>query len=304
MSAGTRSRTADLRALAGADEDEKDGSHDAEDDEEDVYDYPAAPVVRAVTSAATTPTADKADDDLLVCTAEGCTGKDLRRSEDYSAGQLLKKKPKCRECMRKKATARRSVTYECKQQLLKQQDGRCGICKLKFKNTKARVGYAVDHEHLVSGDNGKLRGLLCPLHNLAISYCKDSTVLFIRSILYLEANREVAPECSTQTQSIRRLLEEALALAEWRDVQIMPKEQREALYDSPFKVKTADRMLAVVPSEVAVTAASTSGKVSVVEGDDDDKIILLEPHVTKRSSVVVHIFCVVLAAMIIVWRIL
>lgn len=77
------------------------------------------------------------------------------------------------------------VSAEWYQQKLKEQDGKCGICR-KEQETRHGVNgtpfrLAVDHCHTT----GRVRGLLCNDCNRAIGLLKDDPQLLVRAIEYL-----------------------------------------------------------------------------------------------------------------------
>lgn len=71
---------------------------------------------------------------------------------------------------------RRYCTNEQYEKMLIDQDGKCKICDLKFdKNLR------VDHCH----NSKKVRGLLCDKCNCGLGFFKDSKVLLMKAIEYL-----------------------------------------------------------------------------------------------------------------------
>ncbi len=71
------------------------------------------------------------------------------------------------------------------QQMFKQQDGRCAICKKPQKNR----ALSVDHDHKTE----KVRSLLCHIHNVGIGAFQDSPELLEAAAQYLRAHRQWVP---------------------------------------------------------------------------------------------------------------
>ena len=69
------------------------------------------------------------------------------------------------------------ITYEIYEEMLKQQNGRCGICK---QLPSRRLD--VDHDHVT----GIVRGLLCSNCNTAIGLLKEDPALFAEALNYLQ----------------------------------------------------------------------------------------------------------------------
>lgn len=70
--------------------------------------------------------------------------------------------------------------------LLAEQGGGCALCGVKPEDLTAgryRTYLHVDHCH----DTGRVRGLLCPEHNLLLGRFGDSPEMFRRILSYLEA---------------------------------------------------------------------------------------------------------------------
>jgi hypothetical protein len=70
--------------------------------------------------------------------------------------------------------------------ILAEQDGGCALCGVKPEDLVAgryRTHLHVDHCH----ETGRVRGLLCPEHNLLLGRFGDSPEMFRRVIEYLEA---------------------------------------------------------------------------------------------------------------------
>ena len=63
----------------------------------------------------------------------------------------------------------------------RKQEGRCAICG---EEPSTKRGLAIDHCHIT----GKVRGLLCHGCNIGIGSMKDSAVLLLKAIRYLEVN--------------------------------------------------------------------------------------------------------------------
>lgn len=70
--------------------------------------------------------------------------------------------------------------------LLAEQGGGCALCGVKPEELTAgrfRTYLHVDHCH----DTGRVRGLLCPEHNLLLGRFGDSAEMFRKVLSYLEA---------------------------------------------------------------------------------------------------------------------
>ena len=70
------------------------------------------------------------------------------------------------------------MTSEEYKDMIRQQEGKCAICRGKDKNKKL----AIDHCH----ETGVVRGLLCSNCNRGIGFLKDSVVVLNKAIKYLE----------------------------------------------------------------------------------------------------------------------
>jgi len=76
-----------------------------------------------------------------------------------------------------------SADYE---RILAEQGGGCALCGIKpeeLTTGRYRTYLHVDHCH----DTGRVRGLLCPDHNLLLGRFGDDVVMFRRVVEYLEA---------------------------------------------------------------------------------------------------------------------
>lgn len=71
------------------------------------------------------------------------------------------------------------VTFEQYEQMFKEQDGCCAICKTNVN--QFNKGMCVDHNHTT----GKVRGLLCTDCNRGIGSLKDNKELLQKAIDYL-----------------------------------------------------------------------------------------------------------------------
>ena len=72
-----------------------------------------------------------------------------------------------------------NLTIEQYQNLLQEQNNRCGICGIDFDDTKQ--GPCIDHDH----EENYVRGLLCSHCNWAIGLLKDDISKFQNAIDYL-----------------------------------------------------------------------------------------------------------------------
>ena len=69
--------------------------------------------------------------------------------------------------------------------MLTEQGGGCALCGVKPEELTAgryRKFLHVDHNH----ETGRIRGLLCPEHNLLLGRFGDSAEMFRRIVEYLE----------------------------------------------------------------------------------------------------------------------
>jgi hypothetical protein len=73
------------------------------------------------------------------------------------------------------------ITQEDYEELFAAQDGVCAICGKEESNGKL----SVDHDH----ETGDVRGLLCRLCNLGLSYWKDDPGLLLSASQYLSGVR-------------------------------------------------------------------------------------------------------------------
>lgn len=88
-----------------------------------------------------------------------------------------------REINRKNALARYGLTVEEYDEMLKQQNGVCRICKQPpaSEGWKTVTRLHVDHDH----DTGKVRALLCNNCNRGLGYFQDSYELLTQASNYL-----------------------------------------------------------------------------------------------------------------------
>jgi|SRR5262245_1296222 len=78
------------------------------------------------------------------------------------------------------------ITVTDYDRLLAEQGGGCALCGVKPEDLtqgRYRTYLHVDHCH----DTGRVRGLLCPEHNLLIGRFGDSPAMFRKIVAYLEA---------------------------------------------------------------------------------------------------------------------
>lgn len=78
------------------------------------------------------------------------------------------------------------VTQEDLEVLMKNQDGRCAICKTDKGTRKSWKSLAIDHDH----ETGKVRGLLCQICNTVLGMFNDDPKLFESSISYLDRHKK------------------------------------------------------------------------------------------------------------------
>ena len=67
------------------------------------------------------------------------------------------------------------ITLEDYQNLLKEQDNKCAICR------RDEIQFCIDHDHIT----GKTRGLLCHACNRAIGLLKENEQILINAINYV-----------------------------------------------------------------------------------------------------------------------
>lgn len=65
--------------------------------------------------------------------------------------------------------------------MLRDQGGTCAICPARESKPGAGNRLAVDHDHRT----GKIRGLLCAIHNRVLGLCEDNPRQFEAMALYL-----------------------------------------------------------------------------------------------------------------------
>lgn len=75
-----------------------------------------------------------------------------------------------------------NLSLEQYQNLILQQNNKCGICKKPFKQTAH-----IDHNH----QTGMVRGLLCSTCNRGIGYFKDNIIILKNAIDYLEKDKYI-----------------------------------------------------------------------------------------------------------------
>ena len=73
-----------------------------------------------------------------------------------------------------------NLTIEQYQELYKQQNGNCAICKRDLMSFKKNP--AIDHDHIT----GKVRGLLCNNCNSGIGLLKDNYKICLDAAMYLK----------------------------------------------------------------------------------------------------------------------
>lgn len=102
--------------------------------------------------------------------------------------------PKCKEAERRASGRQRDqhlrrkygISAEDYDRLLAEQGGGCALCGVRpedLNSGRYRTYLHVDHCH----DTGRVRGLLCPEHNLLLGRFGDSPEMFRRVLEYLEA---------------------------------------------------------------------------------------------------------------------
>lgn len=81
------------------------------------------------------------------------------------------------------------ITYDTYEEILKEQDHKCAICKCEVSNKRVKK-FSVDHDH----KTGKVRGLLCSKCNSGLGHFNDSQESLLEAIKYL--NRAESNELS------------------------------------------------------------------------------------------------------------
>lgn len=117
---------------------------------------------------------DRSKKDGLYSSCKECLSK-IYKSEEYKEKRRNEKYYKIK---RKHRLKKYGVTSEEYKDMIRQQEGKCAICRGKDKNKKL----AIDHCH----ETGVVRGLLCSNCNRGIGFLKDSVVVLNKAIKYLE----------------------------------------------------------------------------------------------------------------------
>jgi len=93
---------------------------------------------------------------------------------------------KCKKSIRKyKLRTVFGLTPQDYDDMLAEQDGRCGICQQKVGDKRL----CIDHSHTT----GQIRGLLCHHCNVALGLFKDSTESLVRAIEWVSRSRFMKP---------------------------------------------------------------------------------------------------------------
>lgn len=72
------------------------------------------------------------------------------------------------------------ITIDEYEKMLENQDGKCNICNIHYKDYKQAL--SVDHCH----KTGKIRSLLCNDCNLALGLIKENSETLVKMISYIE----------------------------------------------------------------------------------------------------------------------
>lgn len=99
----------------------------------------------------------------------------IKRKEDW----ILNKNKIAKNNRNSFIKCKYNITNEIYEDLLKNQNGKCDICKTNEPQ-------AIDHCH----KTGKTRGLLCRACNTALGMFKDSTDVLAEAILYLKKHEK------------------------------------------------------------------------------------------------------------------
>lgn len=119
--------------------------------------------------------------------------RDYQRRYYHANKDKIHKYPSYTRSYKRQFTVRKyGITHEQYLILLKQQNGKCGMCH-QFETTKNPSGETrdlnIDHCHKTN----RVRGLLCRNCNVALGLIKDDTQLLRRAIKYL---------CNTSQQQL------------------------------------------------------------------------------------------------------
>lgn len=104
-----------------------------------------------------------------------------RKNPDYQKRRYAATKKETRE---RHLIRKYGITLNDYNRLLKEQDGRCWICKAPEKEQFKSVLH-VDHDH----ENGEVRGLLCRGCNHMLGVVGDDTTILERAISYLSSRK-------------------------------------------------------------------------------------------------------------------
>tara|TARA_R110000796_G_C14249860_1_gene398432 strand:+ start:96 stop:485 length:390 start_codon:yes stop_codon:yes gene_type:complete len=89
----------------------------------------------------------------------------------------------CKACRKEESLKQYNLTFSDYDKMLEEQGGKCKICGTTEPRGQSKAGrFYVDHNH----DTGKVRGLLCNDCNTGLGLFKDSKILLIDAIKYLE----------------------------------------------------------------------------------------------------------------------
>ena len=81
------------------------------------------------------------------------------------------------------------ITPEHWDQMLADQDGKCGICRT---DNPGQRSWKVDHDHTT----GAVRGLLCNHCNLLLGHAKDDIDVLLSAMAYLQTHQPSLGECT------------------------------------------------------------------------------------------------------------
>lgn len=117
--------------------------------------------------------------DGLHCWCRPCT-------LEYNRAYIKRNPEENRErARRSRVKARYGITWQQRDQLIEEQDGKCAVCGDEFRNPKATH---IDHCH----DSGRVRGILCEGCNLGLGSFKDDPRRLLNAVAYLEKYKEDA----------------------------------------------------------------------------------------------------------------
>ena len=94
---------------------------------------------------------------------------------------------RCRECQRirhryKRKKRKYGIDKDAYHLMIKNQNGKCAICRRSPKPDKFNRTFTIDHCH----KTGVIRGLLCNPCNLMLGWARDSRKTLLAAVEYLD----------------------------------------------------------------------------------------------------------------------